>query len=123
MKRKSYRLRKLSKVIQRELSWIFQKNIMDPRVRRVVILYVDLNKDLSFAKVFISMFFNFLTEIDNSASIEEMIRILNEHQMLKMIRYHLAQRVMVRSIPKLSFCSPIKEDINQHRLYRKNHHR
>ncbi|ADD79909.1 30S ribosome-binding factor RbfA [Candidatus Riesia pediculicola] len=106
MKRSIYRSKKLSRMIQKELSWILHRHIMDPRMKKIMILHVDLRRDLSFAKVFFSIFFSYSKMISFSRkekSSKEVVELLNDRQFLKMVRYLLAQKIEIRMIPKLTF--------------------
>jgi ribosome-binding factor A len=69
------------------------KELRDPRFAFVTITEVELAKDYSIAKIFITLL--------NDSKKEETIRALNKAS--GFLRYHLAHNINMRTTPKLRF--------------------
>lgn len=89
------RLQKIERLLQKELSDIFQKQTQGMRGVLVSVSVVRVSPDLSVAKAYLSIF-----PSDRSKELLEAIRANT-----KAIRYDLGQRVrlQLRKIPELSF--------------------
>ena len=82
--------------IQKEIAVILQREIKDPRLGMVTVSAVEVSRDLSYAKVFITVF---NTEDENKA--KESAKILNEAT--GYIRSLLGTRIRARIMPELKF--------------------
>jgi ribosome-binding factor A len=83
--------------IQRSLAGILLQNMADERFRLVTITGVVVSRDLSYAKVYVSV----LLEEKEKEKIKPIIQALN-HAANKMRRY-LARDVDLRIVPELKF--------------------
>jgi ribosome-binding factor A len=95
MKRGYNRRDRVADLIQKSLAKIILQELSDERFRLVTITGVELSRDLSYAKVFVSML------QDDPEQIKETISTLN--RMAKQIRYSLAHDVKLRITPELKF--------------------
>lgn len=93
MPRDFKRTDRISDVMQRELSQIIQKEMKDPRISMVTIAEIKISKDLSFAKVYVSVMFE--------EKAEETMRTLNSAA--KFLRSELAKKIQIRTMPQLTF--------------------
>ena len=91
----STRLSKIERLLQKELSDIFQKQTQVMRGVLVTVSVVRVSPDLSVARAYLSIF-----PAEKSAELLEAIRTN-----VKAIRFDLGQRIhlQVRKIPELSF--------------------
>lgn len=88
------RSRRVSDLIQKALAQILmQEGSAD--LRLVTIISVDVSRDLSYAKVFVSVM------SDDKAEIERIVQGLNRS--VKEIRHSLAHAVKLRIAPELKF--------------------
>lgn len=87
------RKQRVSDVIQTALAEILQKNATDLRFGFITITSVEVARDLSVAKVFVSVL-----EEDKSV---EAIKALNNAA--KYLRYELANAILLRVTPELRF--------------------
>lgn len=92
------RSERIADLLQKELAYIIQYKLKDPRLNLISITEVKVNNNLAFADVYISDL-NSLTTQQNSEA--DVIHILN-HAMKK-ITQHLAGAVKLRYIPKVRF--------------------
>ena len=90
------RTERVAQQIQKEIALILQREIKDPRVGMVTVSAVEVSRDLSYAKVFITIFNQ---EDDNKA--KESLKILNDAT--GYIRSLLGKRIRARIIPELRF--------------------
>lgn len=101
----SYRKIRISEVLQKELSIIFQRNLRDPRINfMTTISMVKLSQDLSYAKIFISYlesYTNLVNNFSNKNNIQEIIEILQNAS--SYIRKILCKKIRLRKIPYLTF--------------------
>jgi len=88
------RPRRVAEQIQRELAMLIQREINDPRVGMVTVSAVEVTRDLSLAKVFI-------TVLDDSQDIKVTLAAL-EHA-AGFLRHELGQRMKMRTVPSLRF--------------------
>lgn len=109
----SPRVQRVADQIQRELANLIQLELKDPRVGMVSITAVNISKDLSYAKVFITV----LNTLSDDAELNSFI--LSEPGSLEKIeiketlkaltkaagflRTMLGKRLRIRSVPKLEF--------------------
>jgi len=88
------RTQRLGELMQRELATLLQREVKDPRLGMVTVSDINITRDLSYAKVYVTIF----AEDD---VIEENIKILN--QAAGFLRTMLGKRIKVRTIPQLTF--------------------
>ncbi|HTM64674.1 MAG TPA: 30S ribosome-binding factor RbfA [Gammaproteobacteria bacterium] len=89
------RTRRVADLVQKALAKMLLQDMGDDRFRLVTITGVTMSKDMSYAKVHVSMLF------DEPAKIKEIIKDLNDSA--KMLRYNLAREVKLRIVPELKF--------------------
>jgi ribosome-binding factor A len=88
------RRQQVGSILREELSGIIQRELKDPRLGFVSILRVDISPDMSFARVYVSVFGS---QEEQEATIEAL-----EHAS-GFIRRQLAPRLTLRTIPRLRF--------------------
>ena len=84
---------RVESVVKRELALLIDNEIKDPRIGRVTISAVKVSKDLSYARVYVTM-------LDNSQQ-QQVLKILNGAS--KFLRSRLAERLSLRVTPQLRF--------------------
>jgi len=84
----------MGEAIKRELGFILDRKLCDPRVGMVTVTRVDLSEDLRYAKIFVS----FLSDEDKR---EESLRVLRKAR--RFIRGELAHSLRFRVAPELTF--------------------
>lgn len=95
-KRRGYdRTQRVSDLIQQALAQILLHNMSDDRFRFVTITGVAVSKDLSYAKIYVSVL------QDDKEQIKLVVQALNRSA--KGLRYELAQAVKLRIAPELRF--------------------
>lgn len=91
------RSRRVAQQLQQEVARILQREVKDPRVGMVTVSSIDLSRDLSYAKVYVT-FFN----IDNDeARIKEGIAALDAAS--GYIRSLVGSAMKLRIVPELRF--------------------
>ena len=95
MAREFGRNARVSSQMQKELSFILQREIDDSRLGFITINEVVVSKDLAVAKIYITVLNADEQEKRNN------INVLNE--LAPVIRHHLAQRMRLRHISELRF--------------------
>lgn len=96
MKRRRFdRTARVADLIQKSLAKILLQDMADPRFRLVTVTSVEVSRDLSYAKVYVTVL------MDGEDKIKDVIRDLNSEA--KSIRYNLAQDVLLRVVPELKF--------------------
>lgn len=87
---------RIADVLQREIADLIQHKVKDPRlVGMITVSAVDVSRDLSYAKVYI-------TQLDNDpASIKNNLQVLNHAA--SYVRSELGQRIKLRITPQLKF--------------------
>jgi len=88
------RTQRVAGQIQRELAQLVQQELRDPRVGLVTISAVEVSKDMSHAKVFI-------TFMDPEQDVQASLKILKKAA--GYLRHALAKRIVLRVIPELHF--------------------
>lgn len=88
------RLDRIGDMIKREIAVLIQQHVKDPRVGMVSVTDVKVSRDLSYAKIYVSIM---LPE----EKIPEAIKALNHAT--GFLRHELAQRVELRVMPQLRF--------------------
>lgn len=91
------RTQRIGDQMQRELAQLIQREIKDPRLGLVTITAVDVSRDLSHAKVFITV----LGADDDADVIERSLHILKDAS--GFLRMQLGKAMKLRSIPALHF--------------------
>ena len=94
MSKEFSRSRRVGEQIQRELAQLIQQEVKDPRVGFVTVSAVDLSRDLSVAKVFISPF-------NKEQDIKEILAVLTKAS--GFLRREIGRRIKMRIIPELRF--------------------
>ena len=82
--------------LQKEIAIILQREIKDPRLGMVTVSGVELSKDLSYAKVFVT----FLND-DDSEVVTQGLKVLNDAT--GYIRSLVGKAMKLRIIPELKF--------------------
>lgn len=90
----SERFRRLQEDIKREVSDILQRQVKDPRLGFVSITDVEVSRDLSYAKVFVSVLGS---EEERQQTMEGLTRAAG------FVRSELAKRIRARHIPEMLF--------------------
>ena len=86
------RIDRVSEMVQRELSWILQNEIRDPRLLFCTVTHVELSPDLRYAKVKIS-------SVNESTS--ELLPALKKAS--KFLRRQVGHRLELKHVPELFF--------------------
>lgn len=94
MAREFERSSRVAGQLQRELSELIRREVKDPRVRHVTVTKVDVTRDLSHAKVLISVLGEDGPQPEVLAALQHAAGFLR-HQLGKMLK--------IRSIPELHF--------------------
>ncbi|NLY10318.1 MAG: 30S ribosome-binding factor RbfA [Firmicutes bacterium] len=90
----SQRNQRLSEEIRRELSDIIQREVKDPRLGFLSITTVELSRDFSHAKVFVSVYGD---EQERNKTLEGLTKAAG------FIRTELGKRIRIRHTPELAF--------------------
>ncbi|MBE7373466.1 30S ribosome-binding factor RbfA [Pseudomonas lopnurensis] len=91
------RTQRIGDQMQRELALLIQREIKDPRLGLVTITGVDVSRDLSHAKIFITI----MGQDDDEEAVKGNLRILNEAS--GFLRMQLGKTMKLRSVPQLHF--------------------
>lgn len=105
------RTQRVAELIQRQLSLIILREIDDPRAKMITISHVEVSRDLSFAKVYITPMGN-----DDPKVIAQTLKVLKKASAY--IRHLLAGAVKLRIVPQLQFVydGSISEGVRLSRL-------
>ena len=95
MAREFGRNARVSSQMQKELSFILQREIDDSRLGFITINDVEVSKDLAVAKIYVTVL-----NTDDKGK-RDNIKVLNE--LAPIIRHHLAKRMRLRHISELRF--------------------
>lgn len=95
MKRSYERTARVAELIQKNLAQMLLQDMSDERFRFVTITSVVVSRDLSYAKVYVTVL------EDDEAVIKETINALN--RAAKNLRYLLARTTKLRITPELKF--------------------
>lgn len=90
------RTQRVGDQMQRELAHLIQREIKDPRLGMVTVTAVEVSRDLSFARVFVT-----LLGKDNAEEIQQSLDILSEAS--GFLRTQLGKAIRLRVIPQLQF--------------------
>jgi len=88
------RTRRVAEQIQRELAVLIQQELKDPRLGMLTISAVQVSKDMSTAKVFVTVFNE---EQDRKKTLEALQHAAG------FLQHELGRQLSLRSIPKLRF--------------------
>lgn len=91
------RTQRIGDQMQRELSQLIQREIKDPRLALVTITAVEVSRDLSHAKVFVTV----MGQAEEADSVEKNLQILKDAA--GFLRMHLGKAMKLRSVPQLHF--------------------
>lgn len=94
MAREYSRSRRVGDQMQRELAQLIREEVKDPRVGMVTVSGVDVTRDFSYAKVYV-------TVLDPQQSAAATVKALNNAAAF--LRRALGQRMTIRSVPQLQF--------------------
>jgi ribosome-binding factor A len=104
----SIRQQKIARMVQRELSEIFQQNALDLFSGAIItVTVVRMSPDLSLAKSYLSIF-------SGKQNQQEVFTVIEENK--KNIRHLLAQRIRnkIKSIPEVAFFIDDSYEYSQH---------
>ena len=90
------RTQRIGDQMQRELALLIQREIKDPRLGLVTITGVEVSRDLSHAKIYITIMGR-----DDEEAVKGNLRILNEAA--GFLRMQLGKAMKLRSVPQLHF--------------------
>jgi ribosome-binding factor A len=88
------RTRRVGEQMQRELAQLIQQEIKDPRIGLVTVIAVEVSRDLSHAKVFVS-------SLNSDEGMQQTLEILGRAK--GFLRHELGRRMKLRTIPDLHF--------------------
>jgi len=88
------RARRIGDRIREELATLFQREVADPRIGRLTVTGVDVDRELSLATIYV-------TAADAGGRSEEMLSALQGAG--GFLRTALAQRIPLRTFPRLRF--------------------
>ncbi|MGD6858413.1 MAG: 30S ribosome-binding factor RbfA [Enterobacteriaceae bacterium] len=94
--RKKYRKEQFAKLIQKEISYILQNSIDDPRISMISVINVKMSCNLSHAKIHVSF-------LKNKTKEEMKNTIFLLKRASGYIKKVLKDKIKFRSIPSLSF--------------------
>ena len=104
-KKTTYRLSRIAQEIKKEISIILKKDIKDPRINfHVTISMVQISKDLSSAKIFISYldsYNNSFNHFNNILNVKNILLILKNAA--GYIKKRLSKNINLRTVPILNF--------------------
>ncbi|ACA87824.1 MULTISPECIES: 30S ribosome-binding factor RbfA [Shewanella] len=95
MAREFSRTRRIAQQLQQELAQVLQRDIKDPRIGMVTVNDVEVSRDLSYAKVFVTFF------EEDSKLVEEKLEALTTAS--GYVRSLVAGRMKLRVMPELRF--------------------
>src|SRR5436190_2385402 len=88
------RKERLEQLLRREISDIIRREVNDPRIGFVTVTDAEVTKDLSYAKVFVSV-------LGTSEQQEATLKGLNSAT--RFIRGEFGHRIKLRQVPEISF--------------------
>jgi ribosome-binding factor A len=91
------RTQRIGDQMQRELALLIQREVKDPRLGLVTITAVDVSRDLSHAKIFITI----MGQDDDQEAVKGNLRILNDAA--GFLRMQLGKSMKLRTVPQLHF--------------------
>lgn len=96
MSREFKRSDRVAQELQKEVAIILQREVKDPRIGMVTVSDVEVTKDLSYAKVFVTFLFD-----HDDAAIEQGMKALEKAS--PYIRTLLGKAMRLRIVPELRF--------------------
>lgn len=87
------RAERVSEQIRKELAWIIEREMQDPRARLVTLSRVEVSKDLRHARIYVSA--------PDDYSMEEVLKALNHAA--GFLRVRLGDQVRMRYLPHIRF--------------------
>ncbi|MCL5668696.1 MAG: 30S ribosome-binding factor RbfA [Gammaproteobacteria bacterium] len=100
------RIDRLAEEIQHALATLIQREIKDPRVGMVTVTRVQLARDVSHARVYVTL-------LDGAHDAELSVKILN--RAAPFLRHALGERVQLQFLPRLQFVHD-KQSVREQRL-------
>ncbi len=97
------RIARLNHTYMEEISMIIMEEVKDDDLKKVVITGVEVTNDLSFAKVYFTLF--------DKTNKKEILESLNN--IAPLIRGHLAKRIEIRHTPELKFIYDESEEYGE----------
>jgi ribosome-binding factor A len=94
MPREFSRASRVADQIQRDLSGLIRQEVKDPRVGLVTITAVEVNRELSHAKIYVS-------SLAEAAGVEQSVEALQ--RAAGFLRSQLSRTLNLRSVPQLQF--------------------
>ena len=91
------RTQRIGDQMQRELAQLIQREIKDPRLGLVTITAVDVSRDLSHAKVFVTV----MGLEETPENINQTLRVLKDAA--GFLRMMLGKAMQLRTVPQLNF--------------------
>lgn len=88
------RLLRIKEEIKKEVSYIIQHRVKDPRLGFVSVTDVDLSRDYSYCKIYVSVF-------GSEEKIKESMQGLEKAT--GFVRSELAKKIRIRNIPQIAF--------------------
>jgi len=88
------RTRRVGEQMQRELAQLIQQEIKDPRIGMLTVMGVEVSRDFSHAKVFVS-------SLSGAEDMPQTLAILGRAS--GFLRHELGRRIKLRIIPELHF--------------------
>jgi ribosome-binding factor A len=95
MKRGYDRTQRVADLLQKTIARMILQDMTDDRFRLVTLTSVTVSRDLSYAKIYVTVL------VDDEVKIRDTVRALN--QAAKGLRYNLAKEVKLRVVPELKF--------------------
>lgn len=105
MPRDFSRTRRVGEQIQKDLSVLIREQIKDPRIGMVSVSDVVVTRDLSHAKVYISI-------LGDEDSAKESMAVLE--RAAGFLRHGLGQMLMIRTVPQLHFIHDLSSEHGEH---------
>jgi ribosome-binding factor A len=91
------RTQRIGDQMQRELAQLIQREIKDPRLGLVTITAVDVSRDLSHAKVYVTV----MGQEETPDNINQTLRVLKDAS--GFLRMMLGKAMQLRTVPQLNF--------------------
>ncbi|MCJ0973897.1 30S ribosome-binding factor RbfA [Pseudomonas sp. PS1] len=91
------RTQRIGDQMQRELALLIQREVKDPRLGLVTITGVEVSRDLSHAKIFITV----MGQDDDEEAVKSNLRILSDTA--GFLRMQLGKAMKLRTVPQLHF--------------------
>jgi len=99
---KSYsRTERVSELLKEEISFIIGNRLKDPRIGFLTLMKVEVAKDISFARVYVSVYGDDESKTDTMEALDSAKGF---------IRKELSGRVRMRTIPELVFVRDLSEE-------------